>query len=126
MNTMNKKRILVVDDSPAVIKRLTMIIESLGHEVVGTAVNGIEAIARSRELQPDAITMDIQMPEMDGLEATTHILRDSPDKPIVIITAHGQEKTVLKAISISAKHFICKPIDKDKVAEVFNKVFAQN
>lgn len=126
MNTMNKKRILVVDDSPAVIKRLTMIIESLGHEVVGTAVNGIEAIARSRELQPDAITMDIQMPEMDGLEATTHILRDSPDKPIVIITAHGQEKTVLKAISIGAKHFICKPIDKDKVAEVFNKVFAQN
>lgn len=126
MNTMNKKRILVVDDSPAVIKRLTMIIESLGHEVVGTAANGLEAIARSRELQPDAITMDIQMPEMDGLEATTHILRDSPDKPIVIITAHGQEKTVLKAISIGAKHFICKPIDKDKVAEVFNKVFAQN
>lgn len=125
MNTMNKKRILVVDDSPAVIKRLTMIIESLGHEVVGTAVNGIEAIARSRELQPDAITMDIQMPEMDGLEATTHILRDSPDKPIVIITAHGQEKTVLKAISIGAKHFICKPIDKDKVSEVLNKVFAQ-
>ncbi len=126
MNTMNKKRILVVDDSPAVIKRLTMIIESLGHEVVGTAANGLEAIARSRELQPDAITMDIQMPEMDGLEATTHILRDSPDKPIVIITAHGQEKTVLKAISIGAKHFICKPIDKDKVAEVLNKVFAHN
>lgn len=78
---MNTKRILVVDDSPAVIKRLTLIIESLGYEVVGTAVNGLEAIARSRELQPDAITMDIQMPEMDGLEATTHILRDSPDRP---------------------------------------------
>lgn len=122
---MNTKRILVVDDSPAVIKRLTLIIESLGYEVVGTAVNGLEAIARSRELQPDAITMDIQMPEMDGLEATTHILRDSPDRPI-IITAHGQEKTVLKAISIGAKHFICKPIDKERVAEVLSKVFAQN
>ncbi len=126
MNTMNKKRILVVDDSPAVIKRLTMIIESLGHEVVGSAVNGLEAIAKSRELHPDAITMDIQMPEMDGLEATTRILQDNPEKPIVIITAHGQEKTVLKAISIGAKHFICKPIDKDKVAEVLDKVFAQS
>lgn len=125
MNTTHKKRILVVDDSPAVIKRLTMIIESLGHEVVGSAANGLEAIARSRELQPDAITMDIQMPEMDGLEATTHILRENPDRPI-IITAHGQEKTVLKAISIGAKHFICKPIDKDRVAEVLSKVFAQN
>jgi two-component system, chemotaxis family, chemotaxis protein CheY len=120
---MSKKRFLVVDDSPAVLKRLTLMLESLGHEVVGTAGNGEEAVRKAQELQPDAITMDIQMPVMDGLEATKHILQDYPGKPIIIITAHGQESTVVDAIDAGAKYFICKPIEKDKVADVLNKVF---
>jgi two-component system chemotaxis response regulator CheY len=122
---MNKKRFLIVDDSLAVIKRLTLILESFGHEVVGSAVNGIEAIAKTHELQPDAITMDIQMPEMDGLEATKRILRDIPGKPVIIITAHGQESTVVDAIGAGAKYFICKPIEREKVGEVLRKVFGE-
>jgi len=120
---MRKKRFLVVDDSLAVIKRLTLILEGLGHEVVGSAVNGAEAIARAEQLQPDAITMDIQMPQMDGLEATRRILQSHPDKPVIIITAHGQESTVVDAIGAGAKYFICKPIEKEKVGEVLRKVF---
>jgi two-component system chemotaxis response regulator CheY len=122
---MNKKRFLIVDDSLAVIKRLTLILESFGHEVIGSAVNGIEAIAMTQELQPDAITMDIQMPEMDGLEATKRILQDTPDKPVIIITAHGQESTVVDAIGAGAKYFICKPIEREKVGEVLRKVFSE-
>ena len=123
---MNKKRFLIVDDSPAVIKRLTLMLESLGHEVVGSAMNGVDGVAKARELLPDAITMDIQMPEMDGLEATRRILQDHPDKPVIIITAHGQESTVVDAIGVGAKYFICKPIEKNKVAEVLHKVFGED
>lgn len=121
---MNKKRFLIVDDSAAVIKRLTLMLEELGHEVVGAASNGLEAVEKARSLHPDVITMDIQMPELDGLEATKRILQDHPDKPVIIITAHGQESTVVDAIDIGAKYFICKPIEKDKVKEVLEKVFA--
>lgn len=123
---MNKKRFLIVDDSLAVVKRLTLILEGLGHEVVGFAVTGVEAVAKAQELSPDAITMDIQMPQMDGLEATKRILRDRPDQPVIIITAHGQESTVVDAIGAGAKYFICKPIEKDKVAEVLKKVFGDS
>lgn len=119
---MSPKRILIVDDSQAVIKRLTLILEELGHQVVGSARHGLEAIDKTQELQPDVITMDIQMPEMDGLEATRRILQDSPERLIIMITAHGQESTVVDAISAGAKHFITKPIEKEKVAEVLEKV----
>lgn len=120
---MSKKTFLVVDDSAAVIKRLSLILEQLGHEVVGSALNGREALEKAGALQPDAITMDIQMPEMDGLEATKRILADHPDRPVIIITAHGQESTVVDAIGAGAKYFICKPIEPLKVAEVLRKVF---
>lgn len=120
---MNKKRFLIVDDSLALVKRLTLVLEGLGHEVIGSARTGVEAVRMAKELEPDAITMDIQMPEMDGLEATRLILKDHPTKPVIIITAHGQESTVVDAISIGAKYFICKPIEKDKVREVLEKVF---
>lgn len=119
-----KKRFLIVDDSLAVIKRLTLILEELGHEVIGVAVNGVEAIEKAKELEPDVITMDIQMPEMDGLEATKQILKQQPSRPIIIITAHGQESTVVDAIGAGAKYFICKPIEKDSVNQVLHKVFA--
>lgn len=120
---MRQKTFLVVDDSLAVIKRLSLILEGLGHRVVGSAVNGFEAVERAKSLQPDAITMDIQMPEMDGLEATKRILSELPDKPVIIITAHGQESTVVDAIGVGAKYFICKPIEAGKVEEVLCKVF---
>ncbi|POZ61009.1 response regulator [Chromobacterium alticapitis] len=120
---MRQRSFLIVDDSPAVLKRLGQILESLGHLVVGSAGNGLEAIAKARDLRPDVITMDIQMPEMSGLEATRHILSEQPDQPIIIITAHGQESTVVDAIAAGAKYFICKPIEREQVAEVLNKVF---
>lgn len=122
---MNSKNFLVVDDSPAVVKRLTLILEGLGHRVIGAALNGVDAVAQAKALQPDAITMDIQMPEMDGLEATKRILAELPDRPVIIITAHGQESTVVDAIGAGAKYFICKPIEASKVAEVLQKVFPE-
>lgn len=120
---MKPRTFLIVDDSPAVIKRLELILEGLGHRVIGTAMNGSEAVEKAQTLRPDAITMDIQMPQMDGLEATKRILTDDPGRPVIIITAHGQESTVVDAIAAGAKYFICKPIEKDKVGEVLGKVF---
>lgn len=116
------KRFLVVDDSSSTVKKLSRILTGLGHEIAGTAANGIEAIEKFHELKPDAITMDIQMPEMDGLEATKKILAEHPDKPIIIISAHGQESTVMDAIAAGAKFFINKPFDPGQIEDVLEKV----
>lgn len=123
---MKSRTFLVVDDSLAMIKRLTMVLEGLGHRVIGSALDGREAIAKVNALRPEVVTMDIQMPEMDGLEATRQILREQPDLPIIIVTAHGQESTVVDAIGAGARHFIAKPIETEKVRLVLNKVFADD
>lgn len=119
------KKFLVVDDSLSTVKKLSKILESLGHEVVGSAANGVEAIKKCQELNPDVITMDIQMPEMDGLEATKQILKNDPNKPVIIISAHGQESTVMDAITAGAKFFIDKPFDPAKIQDVLQKVLGE-
>lgn len=81
-------RVLVVEDSPTWAKKLTLLLESDGEiKVVGQAANGRQAVEMAADLRPDFITMDVVMPDMDGLEATRRILASHPT-PIIIITAH--------------------------------------
>lgn len=119
------KRFLVVDDSVATRKRLGAFLKKLGHEVVGEAADGIEALEQYNKLKPDVVTMDIQMPEMDGLEATRKLMEENTDTPVIIISAHGQEHTVLQAIEAGAKFFINKPFDEEKIQEVLKKVLGE-
>lgn len=85
-------RVLVVDDSPIISQKLVMMMELLGYRVVKTVDNGLKAIAAYREYKPDLVTMDITMPEMDGIAATRAIKREFPDANIIMVTSHGQEK----------------------------------
>lgn len=109
--------ILVVDDSPIIVRKLSMLLEAAGYRVVGTAVNGKEAIAAYHSCKPDAVTMDITMPEMDGIEATRAIISEFPDAKIVMVTSHGQEKMVLDALKAGAKGYVLKPFQQHKVCE---------
>ena len=121
-------RVLVVDDS-AVVRRLVTTSLSLDPEieVVGTATNGQEAIGRVDELQPDAVTLDIEMPVLDGLGALAAIRRRHPRLPIIMfstLTEKGATKT-LEALSLGASDFVTKPSNTTNMAESMASVREQ-
>ena len=117
-----KKRILVVDDAAVIRLMLTKILESDDYEVVGDASNGTEAVEKYKELKPDLVTMDITMPDMDGIQAVKEIKKIDPNAKIVMCSAMGQKMMVLEAIEAGAVNFIVKPFDEPKVKEVIKKV----
>jgi len=118
---MDSLKVLIVDDSPIISRKLTMMVELLGYKVVKTAATGTEAIAAYRACRPDVVTMDITMPDMDGIEATRRIMAEFPDAKIVMVTSHGQEKMVLDALKAGARGYVLKPFDGNKVSEAIQK-----
>jgi two-component system chemotaxis response regulator CheY len=106
---------MVVDDAAFMRKMLTDALSGGGHEIVGEAANGEEAVKRFQELRPDVTTMDITMPEKDGLEALREILALDPSAKVVMCSALGQESKVLEAIKGGAKDFVVKPFEADRV-----------
>lgn len=117
----NALRVLVVDDSPIITRKICMLLDQIGYEVVKTAATGKEAILAYKECLPDVVTMDITMPDMDGIEATRIIKKVFPDANIVMVTSHGQEKMVLDALKAGAKGYVIKPFQPQKVFEVIEK-----
>ena len=118
---MGALRVLVVDDSPIISRKICMMMDQIGYRVVKTAENGVEAIAAYKECRPDVVTMDIAMPVMDGIEATRNIMKLYPQATIVMVTSHGQEKMVLDALKAGAKGYVLKPFQPKKVYEVIEK-----
>ncbi len=113
---------LVVDDSIITTDKLVNMLTELGHNVVQVAGTGKEALAAYRQLRPDFVTMDITMPDMDGVQATRLIVEEFPQANIIMATSHGQEKMVLAAIDAGARGYILKPIRKEKLQESIAKV----
>src|SRR3978361_1539596 len=108
-------RVLVVADADFMRKGGSDALSKGGHEVIGEAANGAEAVARFRELQPELMTLDITMPEMDGLAALKEIIALDPRARIIMCSALGQESKVLEAIKAGAKDFVVKPFKADRV-----------
>jgi two-component system chemotaxis response regulator CheY len=92
-----------------------------GHEVIGQAGNGVEAIAQFRELRPDLMTLDITMPEKDGLETLKDVMELDPSAKVVMCSALGQESKVLESIKLGAKDFVVKPFQPDRVIDAVAK-----
>ncbi|QAZ68115.1 response regulator [Solidesulfovibrio carbinolicus] len=122
---MRSLRILVVDDSGLTVKKMAKLLEELGHQVVAMASTGQQAVDVYAEAAPDVTTMDITMPDMDGIEATRRILAVHPGACIVIVTSHGQEQMVMDAIEAGAKGYILKPVKQEKLAETLETVAAK-
>ncbi|MCD4758261.1 MAG: response regulator [Arcobacteraceae bacterium] len=118
-------KVLVVDDSLIIRKKITNLLEKLGHEVVCSATNGQEAIDGYNKTQPDLVTMDITMPDMDGITAVKHIIKDNVDAKIIMVTSHGQEDMVIKSIQAGAVGYMLKPITEDKLAASIGEVFIE-
>lgn len=117
-------RILIVDDAKFMRMTLSNILLKGNHEVVGEAENGKEAITLFNQLQPDLVTMDITMPEMNGIEALKEIKQNHASAKVIMCSAMGQQKMVVEAIESGAKDFIVKPFEENRVLEAINRVLS--
>ncbi len=115
-------RVLIVDDATFMRMMVKDILEKNGYEVIGEANNGIKAVEIYKAENPDIVTMDITMPEMDGIEAVKQIKAFDPSATIVMCSAMGQQSMVMDAIKAGAKDFIVKPFQADRVLEAIKKV----
>lgn len=128
---MSKPNIMVVDDSALTAKRLVAMLEQLGYEVGKICKTGLEAVETFEYMTnkgfsiPDLITMDITMPDMDGITATRRILALQPKALIIMVTSHGQEQMVIEAIGAGAKGYVLKPINLDKLRESVKNVLSR-
>ncbi|MFC7679596.1 response regulator [Paenibacillus sp. GCM10028914] len=114
-------RILIVDDAAFMRMMIRDILTKNGFEVVGEAQDGAQAIEKFKEVRPDLITMDITMPEMDGIAALKEIKKIDPNAKVIMCSAMGQQAMVIDAIQAGAKDFIVKPFQSDRVIEAINK-----
>lgn len=115
-------KILVVDDALIIRMKLKKLLIQAGFDVVGEAENGKDAINRYLELRPDIVTMDIVMPEMDGIMATREIIQKDPSAKIIIMSSIHQKETLLKAIAAGASSYIVKPFEKDRITTAIEKL----
>ena len=116
--------VLVVDDALFMRKVISDAVVAGGHEVVGEATNGREAVDRFKELRPDVTTLDITMPEQDGLAALREIIALDPGARVVMCSALGQERKVLEAMKAGAKYFVVKPFEESRLIAAVNRAIA--
>jgi two-component system, chemotaxis family, chemotaxis protein CheY len=116
------KRVLIVDDAAFMRMMIKDILTKNGYDVVGEAQDGAEAVEKYKELTPDLVTMDITMPEKDGISALKDIKAINSNANIIMCSAMGQQAMVIDAIQAGAKDFIVKPFQADRVIEAISKV----
>lgn len=117
-------KILIVDDAAFMRMMIKDILTKNGYEVVGEAQDGAEAVEKYKELNPDLVTMDITMPEMDGITALKQIREYDPNAVVIMCSAMGQQAMVIDAIQAGAKDFIVKPFQADRVIEAIQKALS--
>ncbi|WP_379135303.1 response regulator [Paenibacillus sp. sgz500958] len=113
--------VLIVDDASFIRSQLKQMLVQHDFDVVGEAENGLVALEKIKELKPDLVTLDITMPEMDGLECITEIMKMSQKPIVIMVSAMGQESVVQSAIMKGAKGFIVKPYNAEGVIKQLNK-----
>ncbi|MCP1490652.1 two-component system chemotaxis response regulator CheY [Peribacillus frigoritolerans] len=117
-------KILIVDDAAFMRMMIKDILSKNGFEIVGEAADGAQAVDKYKETHPDLVTMDITMPEMDGIKALKEIKKINPQAKVIMCSAMGQQAMVIDAIQEGAKDFIVKPFQADRVLEAINKALS--
>lgn len=116
-------KVLLVDDAAFMRMRCARLLQEEGHDVI-EASNGREAVEAYQANRPDAVLMDITMPEMDGLEALRAIREVDPGARVAMLTAMGQQQIVIEAIKSGAKDFVVKPFERERVLAAVAKLVA--
>jgi len=115
------KNVLIVDDVEFVRKTLKDLLTQLGFNVIGEATDGIEAVEKYFQLNPDLVTMDVVMPKRSGIEATREIIKDKKNAVIVMVSAMDQFHLVMEAINAGARDYIQKPFHSSEVKKVLDR-----
>lgn len=113
---------IIIDDAAIMRQRLRSILEN-DFQIIGEASNGKDGIELYSSLNPDFITLDISMPEMNGLDALKNLISAHPDAKVVIVSAVGQKQIVFEALSMGAKDFIIKPFEPERVLKSIKRLF---
>ena len=116
--------VLIADDAAFMRMMIKNILTDAGYEIVGEAENGTVAVSKYHELKPDLTTMDITMPEMDGLAALKEIRDQDPEARVLMCSAMGQQSMVIESIQAGARDFIVKPFQPERVLEAVQKALA--
>ncbi|HOK42055.1 MAG TPA: response regulator [Thermoclostridium caenicola] len=114
--------ILIVDDAAFMRMMIKDILTKNGYTVIGEAENGLKAVEKYKELNPDLVIMDITMPEMDGIQAVKQIKSLNSAAKIIMCSAMGQQAMVIESIQAGARDFIVKPFQAERVIEAVKKV----
>ncbi len=114
-------RILIADDHSLFRDGLRSLLQAQGHEIIGEAKNGREAIELVRQLHPELVLMDVQMPELNGIEATRLIMAEMPETKVVILTASEEESTLFDAIKSGAQGYLLKNLEADEFFDMLDK-----
>ena len=116
------KNILICDDAAFMRMMIKDILTKNGYNVAGEAENGLKAVEKFKEVNPDLVLMDIAMPEMDGIQALKEIKKIDGGAKVIMCAAMGQQAMVIESIQAGAKDFIVKPFQAERVIEAVKKV----
>lgn len=111
-------RLLIVDDSNMIRSRISRVVQNGGMTsvtLVGLARNGMEAVRIAKATKPEVVTMDLTMPEMDGIQCITQLLRDQPKLNILVVSALSDKSTAIAALKLGARGFVAKPFTDDEL-----------
>lgn len=117
--------VLVVDDSMVMRRNIKKYLTCLGHNIIGEAKDGTEALLFCKEEKPNLITMDISMPGINGIEVVKKIKELNKYFSIIMITAYGHDKTVKDALKAGAEGYILKPVSEEKLYESIGKIYPE-
>lgn len=117
-------RVLIVDDAKFMRTLVRDALTKAGHEIVGEAENGNQAVDLYKNLKPDLVTMDITMREKDGLDAASEILKSDARARIIMVTALGQEDLLARAIKMGVKDFVVKPFPPERLQQAAAKALS--
>jgi two-component system chemotaxis response regulator CheY len=121
---MSVMTVMIVDDSLIMAQKLKIMFSELGHHVVRMCKDGPEAIRDYPLVKPDLVTMDITMPGMDGIEAMQAIMAEHPTARVIMVTSHGQEAMVVRAIDAGALGYVLKPVTKERLVAMVGRAMA--
>lgn len=125
MKTPADMRVLIVEDDFLVSEMIYGTLEDIGYTVIGKATNGLQAVQMTRKLEPDVVLMDIQMPQLDGLQAAAQIQKNCPT-PVVILTAHTSTELVEKASKVGVGAYLIKPPQTTEVERAITIAVARH
>ena len=120
------KKILVVDDAKVIRMIIRQILTRHGFEIAGEAGNGREALEKYKELRPDAVTMDIVMPEVDGIQGLKEIIAFDKQAKVVMISAIDQRDALMESIRNGAVDYVVKPFEDDRMVASLRNIFGEN